>query len=115
MNREQMIGEVCNQDDRVQYDGKDEVRVALGAQFLSQGAVLAIEGLGRYRDAIVAPVNEDTADDMKAARYDAILGLATLQIGLSKLAWMLRIDFDEAFRRCVEAGPTEEDPELNDL
>jgi hypothetical protein len=116
MSRERMLGEICNPDDQVQYDGRDEVRIALGAQFLTEAAVMSIEGLAKYRDAINLPeTDENTADLIKDARYDAILGLGTLQIALSKIAWVLRVDFDEAYKRCLEAGPTEEHPDLHGL
>lgn len=112
--RETMLSGICSDDHRVQYDGKDDPRIADIASGFTQAAVSMIESLGKYRDAMGAELNEDSADSMKEARYDVIYAFAMAQAAVSKVAWGLRIDADEAYKRALETA-TDDMPDLSDL
>lgn len=109
MNRERMLAEVCDETDQVQYDGNDEERITAICSSFTQAAVGMIEALGKYRDAMAAPLDENSADLMKEARYEVVYSVAMAQAATSKVAWALRIDADEAYKRVLK------DPEETDL
>lgn len=115
MNREQIISANSPDDDRVQYDGEDNKRIARAASLITDSAVMMIQALGEYTRASEAPVDENSADAMKAARYDVTLCWGALQLATSKIASVLRIDGDEVFSRMVESGLKQEDPNLEGL
>lgn len=111
-NRERMLEDICSDDHRVQYDGNDENRIENIARGFAEAGVAMIEALGNYRNYLNAPISDTSADDMKAARYEVAYHFAMAQAATSKIAWSLRIDGDEAYKR-VLANP--EDPDLSDL
>lgn len=114
-NRETMVMDLCTQDDRLQYDGDDERRIAgLAAQF-TQVAMLMIEALGQFADAAVAPVDENSEDIMKGARSDAVMAWGALQVATSKIAGVLRIDGDEAFERILATAHNDDEPNVAGL
>jgi hypothetical protein len=113
--REELINEVAGDNHRVQYDGLDGARIEASAQTMTEAVVMLLEALGAYSDIIKAPADENTADLTKEARYNVLASWGVAQAGISKVAWMLRIDGDEVYRRVVTAGVKNEEPELADL
>lgn len=102
-NREEILSKLMDDDARVQYDDKDGDRIyAIAASFAETGTAL-MENLARYKEALEAPVNENSADAMKEARYNLVYSWTMAQAAVSKIAWGLRIDGDDAFKTAVEA------------
>lgn len=114
-SREAMLGAIAHEDQRVQYDGKDEDRIFKVAEALAEASVATLSSLGTYQDVLKQPVDENTADLMKEARYNTVYAFTIMQAAVSKMAWALRIDGDEAFSRAVEAFQKDEEPELSGL
>lgn len=115
LNREQRMMEICGENERLQYDGDDERRIAGLAANFTNVAMLMIEALGKFNDAAKAPVDENSADIMKGARSDAVLSWGALQAVTSKIAGVLRIDSDEAFDRILASANTDEEPDVSGL
>jgi hypothetical protein len=114
-NREKMVMDLCSDNERVQYDGDDEARIAGVTTQFTQVAMLMIEALGQYNVAAQAPVDENSVDIMKGARADVVMSWAALQVVTSKIAGILRIDGDEAFKRILAVAHTPEDPDVSGL
>lgn len=113
--REDLVREIGNEENRVQYDGNDELRIQRTAGVMAEAVVLLIQALGDYTEAMKVDVDENTADAMKAARYDVVYAWAAVQAATSNVAFNLRIDGDEAFKRCVDATKAGEEPDLSHL
>lgn len=116
-NREQLLAKVCDDSHRLQYDGNDETRLMLLSAAFTDASVAMIEALGQFSDAAKAPVDENSADTMKGARYDAVAAWTMAQAAISKIAYVLRIDGEEAYRRSIKAYEEggSEDPDLSGL
>lgn len=114
-NREQMLAQICSEDHRVQYDDKDKQRIYDLASQFTEAAMITIEALGNYSQALAAPVDETSADKMKGARYGTVEAWTAMQAVVSKMAYVLRIDGDEAFKLALEAAKTDEPPKLQGL
>lgn len=114
-NREQLLSKVCSDDHRLQYDGNDGTRMTMLATAFTDASVAMIEALGAFNNAAEAPVSDTSADEMKAARYDAVSAWTMAQAAVSKVAFVLRIDGEEAYRRAIKAVENEEDPEFSGL
>lgn len=115
LNREQRMMEICGENERLQYDGDDERRIAGLAATFTNVAMMMIEALGKFNDTAKLPVDENSADLMKEARGDAVLGWGALQVATSKIAGVLRIDGDEAFNRILAIAQTDEEPDVAGL
>lgn len=115
-NREQMLAAIVSEDSRVQYDGQDEAKIAAAAGQFTEAAMIMIEAMGRYRDAMNLEPSDDSADLMKAARYDLVYAWTTAQGAVSKIALTMRIDGDEAYRRAIlGAEKADDDLDLSGL
>lgn len=114
-SRETMVMDLCTQDDRLQYDGKDEQRIAGVAAQFTQSAMLMIEALGAFSDAATAKVDENSTDIMKGARSDVVMAWAALQVVTSKIAGVLRIDGDTAFERILAVADNDGEPDVSGL
>lgn len=106
-NREAAAANLSEESQRVQYDKGDLNRVADATAVVTQHTVDLIETLGHYAKETQAEVNEDSEARMGYARRSVIEKWATAQLALSKVAFVLRIDGDAAYRRLVEALSTE--------
>lgn len=105
--REEAATSLSEESQRVQYDEGDLNRVADAAAALTTHVVELIEALGNYANETTAEVSEDSEARMGYARRNTIEKWATAQLALSKVAFVLRIDGDAAYRRLVEALSTE--------
>ena len=111
--REQLVMEICGEDAKLQYDGKDEDRVAnLAAQF-TQSSMLMLEALGQFNAVAAMDVDENSADMMKGARADVVMAWGALAVAVSKIAGVMRIDGDETFNRILNV--VDEDPDVSGL
>lgn len=114
-SREFQVMSLCGDNDKVQYDADDEKRIAgIAAMFTSVG-ILMIDALQKYAEAGKTPVDENSADIMKACRADCVLAWGALQCATSKIAGVLRIDGDEAFKRVLAVANTGEEPDVRGL
>lgn len=114
-SREFKVMSLCNETDKVQYDGDDEQRIAGVAAMFTQVGILMIDALQKYTEATKLPVDENSADIMKAARADCVMAWGALQCATSKIAGTLRIDGDEAFERVLATATTGEEPDVRGL
>lgn len=114
-SRERMVMELVNEDCKLQYDGKDEQRIAGLAAVFTQTSIHMIEALSQFCEAAKAPVDENSVDIMKGARGDAVLAWAALQAATSKIAGVLRIDGDVALERILKAAKNDEEPDVAGL
>lgn len=101
MNREQKINELYFEDYRVQYDEQDPERLERLGREVTETSVAFLEALGKYRDQLVKPIDEDAPADMKEARIDLIDAWTKLQASASAAALTIRLDGEEAFDRFV--------------
>lgn len=114
-SREQMIKEVINEQDLVQYDGKDEARIAHVASLFTHAAMTHIEALGAYTDQLKAPVDDSSADLMKEARGNVVMSWGAVAAIVSKIAAVMRIDGDTAFQRVLDTAHTNQEPDVAGL
>lgn len=102
--RETMMKDITGDNGQVQYDDYDVQRIEATAEAFTQSTVLMLEALGRYRKAMTAEVDENSVDEMKAARHDVIYAWTTAAGAVSMIANMLRFDGDEAYDKAVAAA-----------
>jgi hypothetical protein len=114
-SREDRIGDLHTDAERVQYDGKDAQRIQDVAETLTQFTVGLIDSLGSYRDEVIAPVDEDSESRMGYARRDLIEKWAMTQGALSKIAWALRFDGNTAYERAINAFKSDEAMDMRGL
>jgi hypothetical protein len=113
--REELIDKLAPTDDRLEYDEHDEAKIVETANRYTQTTVLLLEAIGKYVETMRLPIDENSADLMKEARYDVVYSWAVAQAAVSKIAWMMRIDGDEAYGRIMDGAMSEEHPDLHDL
>jgi hypothetical protein len=107
-SREDAVKLVAEDEQRVQYDGADLDRIKAIAGTFTHHAVELIESLGQYGDETQAEADEDTESRMAYARRDLIEKWATTQLALSKIAWAIRTNGDDAYNRLLSALGTED-------
>lgn len=107
MTREDMIGELTADAERVQYSGLDETRIEYAATGFTRHAVELIASMGEYGKELVAETDEDSVSRMGYARRDLIEKWALVQAALSKLAYVSHFSGDEAYTRVIDALKTE--------
>lgn len=113
--REAMLNTIVQDTERLQYDGEDDNRVFKLADFLSHVTVNTLSSLAEFQAAANAPVDENSAETMKAARHRMLEAWAAQQIATSRIAYVLRMDSDEVYRRAIDAAEKYEDPDLQGL
>jgi hypothetical protein len=107
-SREDAVTLVAEDEQRVQYDEGDLDRIKSIAGTFTHHAVELIESLGQYADETQADADEDSESRMAYARRDLIEKWATTQLALSKIAWALRANGDEAYNRLLSALSVED-------
>lgn len=113
--REAMLKPIVADGERLQYDGEDEARIFKLADFMSHCTVNLISALGEFQAAASAPVDENSADAMKGARHRMIEAWAAQQIATSRIAYCLRVDSEECYKRAIEAAEKYEEPDFAGL
>lgn len=102
-SREDAVSSIADDSHRVQYDEGDHERIKNIAATFTHHAVEMIEALGEYAKEADSEIDEDSESRMAYARRELIEKWATAQLALSKVAWSVRADGDEAFDRLVQA------------
>jgi enoyl-[acyl-carrier-protein] reductase (NADH) len=100
--RETPMAAIFGEGVRVQYDDQDEQKIDVLAAQLTDIAVGMLTTLGEYKAELSAPIDEDSQDRMKAARWELVERWGHLQFLTSKIAYVTRIDGQEAYKRYVE-------------
>lgn len=104
LSREEKIGSRSKEEERVQYDGADTTRLATTASDFVNSATELLTALGQYRDELERPVDEDTPSRIGYARRALVEAWAIGQGALSHIAWVVRINGDEALDRLLVEG-----------
>lgn len=106
--REQIVGKLMSEDERLQYDGKDQERIARVSEKMTKSFVYLLGAVGNFRDESVRKADEDTKDRMSQARMGLIEAYANALVDVHKLGSTFRITGD-AFDRMVDflKGPEE--------
>lgn len=104
-SREGALNLVYDEVERVQYDGKDDERLAKIAEGLTLSAMSLISAMGAYRDAVQNPdqMSEDSVADVKEARAELCEAWTYAQMALSKVAWGIRLDGNEAYAKLINS------------
>lgn len=103
-SRESRVGDLCEEEDRVQLeDAREDVeklKSAFGILF-EQTDDLDSKG----EDYMLALLDEDGYNyvPIRTARNELIESWANAQLALSRLAWVLRLDGNDAYQRMVNA------------
>lgn len=103
-SREDRVGELNNEFCRVQYDDVDDDIKRIGEAYdafdvYSEELCEAVE---QYMDAM-QETGEDAASIMGYSRRELIEKWALAQATLSKIAWVLRVDGNDAYQRMINA------------
>jgi hypothetical protein len=114
-SRETMVMDLCGEDDRLQYDGNDEKRIAGLAALFTNVSILMIEAMHRFAEAAKAEVDENSVDNMKKARAELVMAWGALQVATSKIAGVFRVDGETALERTLSVAHTDEYPDVQGL
>lgn len=103
-SREERVGEINDESNRVQYDSleNDLERIHEAWDALEE----YVDQLGGAYEEYIEAMQEDGEDGpsrMGYARRDFIEKWSLTQATLSKLAWVMRIDGNEAYQRMMNA------------
>lgn len=106
--REQIVGSLMDEQEKLQYDKGDSRRIADAAEKVTKSFVNLIETAGAFRDETETPADEDSADRMKQVRQQLAYAYADSLVQLHKFGATFRFS-GEAFDRLIEAlqGPEE--------
>jgi hypothetical protein len=115
ISREALVSEVSHELERVQYDDNDGERLGESAVTFVLKSQELIEALARYTKELNAPVDEDSKERMGTIRRALVEKWAVVQGVTSKMAWTLRIDGDEAYKRFIQAIKKGEEPNMEGL
>lgn len=102
-SREGALNLVFDEKDKVQYDKDDEKRIADFAMMFGHNAAALATTLANYRDALLAEDSEDSAEVMKTSRAELCEAWAYAQLALSKIAWAIRLDGNEAYAKLINS------------
>lgn len=106
--REQIVGKLMDEQERLQYDGKDSQRIFESTKQVTMSYLSLIETAAAFRDEAESKADEDSADRMKQARMQLAYAYADAVVQLHKLGSTFRFT-GEVFDRMVEYlnGPEE--------
>lgn len=112
-SREDRINDICEDADRVQYqDPVEDEKAALDPLYATGESVDMLETcVEDYFDAIEGG---DPAV-IRHKRSQLAYEWAAAQLALSKVAWVLRIDGNDAFQRLVNAIKTQSTADMEGL
>lgn len=99
-SREQIVASLMNEDERLQYDGRDSERIYDASAKVTQSFISLLEKVAAFRNEIQKEVTEDSASEMKEIRYDVVVAYAEALIDLHQLGATFRIS-GEAFDNIV--------------
>lgn len=101
MSREQIVGSLMTEDEKLQYDGKDPERIFDASEKVTQSFITLLNKAAAFRDEVQKEVTEDSASDMKEVRYNLVVAYAEALIDLHQLGATFRVS-GEAFDKMVE-------------
>jgi hypothetical protein len=102
-SREDRLSDLHADKERVQYDKDDLERIDDFSVIVDEYADELCSALEGYIEAIEAPVDEDTESRVSYARREVIEKWALMQGAVSKVAWGLRFDGNQAYERMIDA------------
>lgn len=114
-SREDRIKDIHTDADRVQYDGKDEDRIQQLVDVLTEYNENLENELLNYLEEMNADADEDSVQRMRYARQMVVEKWALAQAALSKAAWVLRIDGNVAYERCINALKSDDAMDMRGL
>lgn len=115
-SRESRVAELCDEEQQVQLlDAREDVeriKDAFGILF-EQVDILDTKG----EQYLVEILEEDEYNDkpIRMARTEVVEAWANAQLALSKLAWVMMIDGNEAYQRMVNARKHSQVVDMSDL
>jgi hypothetical protein len=98
----ELAEKIMLEDERVQYDGKDDERIMKASSDITRDCVELIGKIGNYVDETESEIDEDSDRRMRIARQEVVEALAFSMLSLSKLARVFRIDSDEVTTRLTK-------------
>lgn len=115
-SREDRVGELNNELCRVQYNDVDDdvKRVGEAYDAFDVYSEELCEAIEQYIDAM-QEMGEDAPSIMGYARRELIEKWALTQATLSKIAWVLRVDGNDAYQRMINALHTGEAVDMRGL
>jgi len=114
-SREDRISELHNDKERVQYDKDDIIRLENVSEVLDTHEANLFEALEDYIKELESPVDEDSESRMRYARQMIVEKWAFAQAALSKVAWVMRIDGNQAYERLLNAVKTDKPIDMRGL
>jgi hypothetical protein len=115
MNREQMLEGLQPEDTTLQYNEEDRERVNGAANGFTDASMNLLHALGDFYKEMASEVDEDSASRMQVIRENLVLRWAEVQLNVSALARVFRIDGDEAYQRIITAIKKGEEPNTGGL
>jgi hypothetical protein len=105
-SREDRINDLHTDEERVQYDAKDINRIDGVNDCVDEYVDELCTALEGYVDVLKGEPDEDTTSQMSYARREVIEKWALAQGALSKVAWVLRFDGNQAYERMIQSLQT---------
>jgi hypothetical protein len=104
-SREGALNLVFDETDRAQYDGKDEQRIYTSAGMLAHNTAGLITVLAEYKTLLSSTYTgmDDDSGDIAATRSEVIEAWTYAQMALSRIAWALRFDGNEAYAKLINS------------
>lgn len=115
MNRERMLEGIQPDETTLQYDAKDQDRINAAANGFTDASMNLIHAMGDFYKEMGDEADEDSAARMKAIREELVLRWAEVQMTVSSLARVFRIDGDEAYGRIINGLKKGEMPNTGGL
>jgi hypothetical protein len=100
-SREGALMLVFDEEDRVQYDGKDDSRIYQSVEMFAHNCAGLVTILGEYKDSLMAEPGSEVADSIATTRAEVIEAWTYAQVALSRIAWVLRFDGNEAYAKQI--------------
>jgi len=112
-SRELRIAEISDESDRVQYFDvqEDEARILAPIEATSEVLKQLLMDLEQY----FADIRDGDPSEIRQSRIPLVYDWAMLQAVVSKLAWVLRIDGNEAFQRLVDSIKNNREADMEGL
>jgi t-SNARE complex subunit (syntaxin) len=117
-SREDRINDIQDAMERVQYDKPEEDtrRVTSAQELFDEYAEKLYDSLEEYiKELSNTEVDEDSQSQMRYARQQVVERWAMMQAALSKVAWVLRIDGNQAYERLINSIRTDDPLDMRGL
>lgn len=102
-SREGALNLVFDDDARVQYDEGDDKRIYNSAEMFAHNAAGLVTVLAEYKGLLNEEVFDGSSADVAAARAEVIEAWTYAQMALSRIAWALRFDGNEAYAKTINS------------